>query len=424
MPKSQSESEFSPRAIGVLIACILAMALGPSSLLTMFSLFMQPMGAELGWNRGQVSSLLTVLGLGSAVVTPLIGKAVDTWGSRRVVLAFSTMFAMAVASLSLINRRLWQLYIVFSIVGLLNAGGVPYGRAIATWFGKQRGLAYGLFGFGMAMLTAILQQIARPLLDAVGWRGTYLTFGAAVLLISVPTTLIFLRDADGVQQSKEVQGEASGVSAIEAWQTRTYWIVCSSLALTMFVAMGLMTHGVAMLTGRGISRPIATTVVSALVVGGMLTQLLIGFLVDRFDTPRIVIPFSILTLIGISIFAQGHSVPIILLSGMAFGAGAGGVMGVTQYWISRYFGLRSFSVIYGSVEMCAILVAVAGGPLLLGALFDSTGSYALGFRVMEAALLISTVSISLLGSYIFPSTRRVVKSASPQETAPQSQSVA
>lgn len=109
---------------------------------------------------------------------------------------------------------------------------------------------------------------------------------------------------------------------------------------------------------------------------------------------------------------------------MAFGAGAGGVMGVTQYWISRYFGLRSFSVIYGSVEMCAILVAVAGGPLLLGALFDSTGSYALGFRVMEAALLISTVSISLLGSYIFPSTRRVVKSASPQETAPQSQSVA
>jgi cyanate permease len=42
--------------------------------------------------------------------------------------------------------------------------------------------------------------------------------------------------------------------------------------------------------------------------------------------------------------------------------------------LSRYFGLRSFSTLYG-LTFAGASVAGAAGPILLGRAFDSTGSY-------------------------------------------------
>jgi hypothetical protein len=52
----------------------------------------------------------------------------------------------------------------------------------------------------------------------------------------------------------------------------------------------------------------------------------------------------------------------------------GGEHDVTPYLLSRYFGLRSFSMLYG-FTWTAYAVAGATGPVLMGRAFDATGSY-------------------------------------------------
>jgi hypothetical protein len=52
----------------------------------------------------------------------------------------------------------------------------------------------------------------------------------------------------------------------------------------------------------------------------------------------------------------------------------GGEADVTPYILSRYFGLRSFAMLYG-FTWTAYAVAGAIGPVLMGSVFDATASY-------------------------------------------------
>jgi len=80
-----------------------------------------------------------------------------------------------------------------------------------------------------------------------------------------------------------------------------------------------------------------------------------------------------------------------VVAAVLIGLGMGGEADVTPYLISRYFGLKSFSMLYG-VTWTFYAVAGAIGPILMGKAFDVTGSYQalltqLAFATFAAAVL-------------------------------------
>jgi hypothetical protein len=73
----------------------------------------------------------------------------------------------------------------------------------------------------------------------------------------------------------------------------------------------------------------------------------------------------------------------------------GGESDITPYMLSRYFGLRSFSTLYG-LTWTAYAVAGAIGPVLMGQAFDATGSYeALLARLAAATLAVAAITLLL-----------------------------
>ena len=77
------------------------------------------------------------------------------------------------------------------------------------------------------------------------------------------------------------------------------------------------------------------------------------------------------------------------------GFGMGGEADVTPYVVARYFGLRSFSVLYG-LTWTFYAVAGAIGPILMGKAFDATGSYeALLVRLALATLAVAALMLLL-----------------------------
>src|SRR5262249_14400825 len=76
------------------------------------------------------------------------------------------------------------------------------------------------------------------------------------------------------------------------------------------------------------------------------------------------------------------------------GVGMGGESNIIPYLLSKYFGLRSFSTLYG-FTWTAYAFAAALGPVLMGRAFDAAGSY-------ESCLMqLSVITLAAGGLMLF-----------------------
>jgi MFS family permease len=138
---------------------------------------------------------------------------------------------------------------------------------------------------------------------------------------------------------------------------------------------GAITHLAPLLTDRGIGQQQAALVASALGLSSFAGRLITGQLLDRFFGPRV--GFCILgaAAAGILLLGSAASLTSALLAAALIGLGMGAEADLTPYLLTRYFGLRAFSTLYG-FSWTAYAVAGALGPVLMGRAFDLTGSYA------------------------------------------------
>ncbi len=66
--------------------------------------------------------------------------------------------------------------------------------------------------------------------------------------------------------------------------------------------------------------------------------------------------------------------------------------------LRRYFGIRAFSTLYG-LTYSAFAGAAAVGPLIVGHVYDSTGSYTGIFNILCAVTIVSAFAMLALPAY-------------------------
>ena len=76
-------------------------------------------------------------------------------------------------------------------------------------------------------------------------------------------------------------------------------------------------------------------------------RLLTGVLLDRFFGSRVAAIFFGIAAVGVAVLSQAHEAATRFLGAALVGLGMGAEADVMPYLISRYFGLVSFSEIYG-----------------------------------------------------------------------------
>jgi MFS family permease len=136
-------------------------------------------------------------------------------------------------------------------------------------------------------------------------------------------------------------------------------------------------------------------------------RLVTGWLLDRFFAARVSFALLALAALGTFVLAGAQSLAAGIVAAALIGFGMGGEADVTPYLLSRYFGLRSFSVLYG-LTWTFYAVAGALGPVLMGKAFDVTGSYdALLVRLSFITLAVAALML-MLPRYAFQSRVRTV----------------
>jgi MFS family permease len=111
-----------------------------------FGVFLKPIMAETGWQRGTVSLAFAIGGVCSALTVPIIGRMMDRWSIRKVALPGIVLYAALLGLLGLSPASFLLFTLLFAVAESTSAIQTPigYAKAIAAWFDRRRGLALGI----------------------------------------------------------------------------------------------------------------------------------------------------------------------------------------------------------------------------------------------------------------------------------------
>jgi MFS family permease len=401
VPPATALTEFNLRYYGwrvVFAACFGVMAGFGSLFVYTFAVFVKPLGAQFGWSREAISSGFGLAAVTLGLISPVLGHWLDRFGPRRVILICMTVFGCAIASLSLLHS-ISQFYFTCVVLGIVGNGAahLAYSRSISSWFRRRLGMALAMVMFGAGLGAMILPLLAQTIIGNYGWRAAYASLGGLALLLGLPLTWRYVRERSQIQADKAPTA-LSGMTWQQGARSYAFWIIVAVLFIGSISMNGSITHLVALLTDRGISAKEAA--LCAAMIGGssLLGRVVVGWLLDRFFAPRVACVITLITAAGIFLLGRANSFPAGILAAALIGIGAGGEADITPYLLTRYFGLRAFSTLYG-LTWTFYAAAGATGPIILGRAFDASGSYTSMLTSLAMVSVVGAAAILLLPRY-------------------------
>jgi MFS family permease len=380
----------------VLLAAATGVACGLSGIpFYALSSFIAPLHADFGWTRGEIGIAGTILVVGNFFTGPIVGHFCDRYGARRLVLPSAVLLALATAGLRFIGGPLLTLYGGYALVVIVGAAttSVTYTRVVTTWFKRSRGLALGITMAGSGVIAIVTPLLMAQVIGGFGWRAGYLVC-ALVTLIPVPLIALLLRERpqSRIDADRPVPGATPGAAV----RDRRFWTLVAAAALFSPAISAVVIHLQPILADIGLSTPRAASCAALLGVGIILGRFLSGSLLDRLYGPLVAMILFLMPAAGyLLLYSQWVSLaPIaVLIVGMSLGAEGD----VFAYFISRYFGLRSYAELFGWIfgVMC---LGGALGPLLILMLPVNHG-YGVALRLFACLCVAAALLLGTLGRY-------------------------
>lgn len=404
------DSEFSKRSVGAAVAAWMGFFVGPNAVLSSTQgLFLVPLSQAFGLSRGMISAIVLLTPLIVTLGLPWVGRAIDRWGLRRVLLPGLILFGVLHIILGYV-QSIVQLAIVMGLLSIAATmhSSVGYAKVVSLWFSVHRGLVLGCaVALGSGLGSALLPQLIFLLIRSDGWRVAYRDLGGLILLLGVPVMLGLLREPqrdDVANRTGQSQLSGEGLTLREALQRRAFWLIYVAMLLTFTALLGTLVHGYAMWTERGFAPRVATNAISFMFIGSIAGQLVAGVVVDRFNSPRVTLPFFVSAMIGIAMLHSVQQPSLLLMGAVAAGLALGAENAICAYLTSRYFGMRAFGSIFGCT-FSANNLAVVCGVYAMGRTYDVYGSYQPMRWVFVGFCAMGVLCMALLGPYVYPAGR-------------------
>jgi MFS family permease len=380
-----------------------------------FGVFFKPLTQEFHAGRAAVSLAFSLQNLIAAACAPLVGRLIDRFGPRRVILPGTAIFGLILLSSKMLGARIGYLYVFFIALGIVQGctSPVSYNVVVSHWFNRHRGLALGFTMFGIGLGAIAVPLVAQRLIAMFGWRMAYVASGCAALLIALPVVAGLLkgdpkekgllpdgiipleRAEQGVVEARKIE---EGLNWHDIWHTPTFWLLITAFFLAGASVHACVLHMPALLTDRGVSAQGAAMASSIVGVALLVARVATGYLLDKFFAPRLATLFFGGASVGIGLLMLGAAGNLALVAAFLIGLGMGAEGDIIAYTLSRYFGLKAFGTAYG-YAFGAFLLAGAAGTLLMGAGFDFTRAYSVPLAGFFLAMVLAAWLMTRLGPY-------------------------
>ncbi|HMM71432.1 MAG TPA: MFS transporter [Rhodocyclaceae bacterium] len=382
-----------------------------------YSVFLLPLGRELGWSRSALTGVFSLYLAVSGITAAIMGMLFDRFGPRFV-------YSLGLGSLgggwflAGFIEQVWQLYACLGILGgagVTALGMVSGASLIGRWHHKRlttaMAIAYTGSGCGLLALVPLCQFI----LDNFGWRNCFHLVGGGVLAICAAIQLLPWRalKAGHPAHPSKVRGQHGSPAAwtlARALRVPEFWYMAQVFFFTAVGMYIVLVQVVPFLVERGFS---SMESASAFGLQGMLSVFGIisaGWMVDRLGHRGVATltfvgtGLGIVALLALAYWKAGWLVTAYVL---AFGLGQGGRGPIVSSLCARRFAGAGQATIQGALFSGA-WVGSAVGALCAGVLHDLTGGYVASFVVAIIAVLLGGIPFWLphgLGSPSSPHAR-------------------
>lgn len=351
-------------------------------------LVLKPLGDEFDLS-GQQLGLLAGLayGLPFALAAIPFGYAVDRWNRKMLLGGALTAWSGATA-LCAAATGFWSLLIGRAAVGASEAGGTPTGLSILSdYFGTdKRATAISIWYLSAGIGFAIAFFAGGLIVEAYGWRMTFLLAGIPGLLLA-PVILMTLREpARGLLDKAEPVPESSIWSRLKELMARPG--IALGIAAITCIATGIygMSTWLATFLVEGRNMPLSqagTTVAIAYGLLGSIGGLGAGWGVDwinarrgGFDPARTALIASALPVLAAicgtaAVFLTNASFALVFVMGAGMFSAA--YNGPVNAMIVTQAGPNLRGLAISTVQTSANLIGVGFGAWLIGKVSDVVG---------------------------------------------------
>ena len=380
-----------------------------------FSLFVRPLEAALGWGRGEVMAGFTVFYGTFGIASPAVGRLVDRYGARPVIPAGAIVMSLGFVLVSQMSH-LYLFYLGYVIVGIGAAamGPVPCSAIISNWFKRKRGLALGLMSAGIGAGGVVMAPFIGHMLSNYDWRAAYLSLAVVLAAITVPLALGVVRTrpsemglypdgaialADEPEEQVRASEEMTGFTLGQAVHTRAFWFISIAFAFYAFGSMGALQASVPFLEDIGYPTATAAGALGAIALGSAAGKILFGRLCDKMLPNHAFAIGAGLLLAGVLVLLtvqSDSSLALIWTYALLLGIGAGAWLPTLSMLASTRFGLLHYGAVFGALNLWLSL-GTATGPLFSGVMHDLMGSYRAAFIIFAGLLALALPAILLIG---------------------------
>lgn len=382
--------------------CIMALVWGTNRA---FGVFLGPMLNEFGWTRAGISGAFTIVMVIMGGMSIVSGRLSDRFGPRVVLIGCGLFMGLGYMLVSQV-RAIWQFYLFYGvIVGLgLSACNIPLMSSVARWFLKRRTLMTGILMAGAALGVVVIPLVCSLLISTLGWRISYFILGSSVFVI-ITSSAFFLRREPGEMEllpygSERINAvgsdiQAEGLSLADAVRTKQLWLLNIVSFGDRFLINVVVVHIVIHALGLGIPATAAASVLSVAAGISIPARIIMGGVADKIGNRSTLMICIFISLAAFLLLLVAERLWMLYLFSVLYGFGLWVTGTIMSPITADLFGLRS----HGTILACNALpgaIGAAVGPILVGHIFDVTGSYQLGFFICIAVSIMDLIAIILL----------------------------
>ncbi len=378
------------------------------------AVYLNALSNERGWDVSSISLATTWFFFVGGIVGVWAARLIVRYDIRAVVTAGAVVGGVALAALGQVREQ-WQLFVVYGVfaTGWALAGLVPMTTVVTRWFHTRRSVALSVASTGLSAGGILITPAAKWLLDRQGleagtpWLGALFIVGIAPFVLWLvrpdPESLGWLPDGDRVTPGGTAP-VVTGTPYREAIASRFFLFV----TIGYILALGSQVGGIQQLVKLVEERTTAgTAALATLVLAGtsVVARLIGGRIVASLPMIPFTASLAALQMVAMVWLAFAMSTTAIFGAILLFGATIGNILMLQPLLIAERFGVLDYPKIYSRAQLLG-LIGTAGGPLLLGWLYDLAGGYRASYIVAGVLSLCGAVAVMFAGPAEQPPVRQ------------------
>jgi MFS family permease len=374
----------SRRAWGVVAAAFAAMftAFG---IAYSFGAFLEAMRADLGTGRAAAATLFSLTALLWFALGGVSGALSDRFGVRRVLLVGAAAMGAGLWGTSRADSLAVALVTYGVGVGLgVACAYVPTVALVGSWFERRRTLALGVAVAGVGVGTLAGPPAAAAMIEAFGWRDSY-------LLLAVVGTAILVLCALALPAPPRTE-QTAGTRVGEAMRSADYrWLYLAGVlgSITVFVPF---VHLPAYAQERGIDPVPAAGLIGAIGIASVAGRLALGPVAAVVGLLRTFQGCVLLIALSFGLWwAAGASYTTLLAFALVLGFGYGGWVALAPAVVAARFGTDRLGSLLG-ILYTGLGLGSAVGPPVAGVIIDG-GGYVPAFAGSIAVTLVAFATL-------------------------------